>query len=686
MNLSQSSRPGLGITLTLALLTCAANLPAHAIQVSARATYANNQAIDDDIWYVIEQRSLFLQAESALRQRDMPRFRRLRDELENYPLYPYLEFADISQRLGSTSNDEIEAFLARYSDTPLAWRLRATWLKLLARRGHWEKYLDVYEQTDDATMRCQWLRALINANQTDKAMAYVEALWLVGRSQPPACDPVFTAWRSAGNMTRELVLRRIELAIRNGRPSLAAYLIRSLASEEQPLATEWIRVRKEPARVMQVARMAGDRDIIEAILVYGVERAARRDPEQAATIWKALRTRFVFSGSAVATLHRRIGLAYAFAHRIEALYWLNAIPASHMDERAREWRILSSMQHGEWRQALDHILAIDSGRDSTGRSSQRWRYWTARALESLDWQDDADTIYAELALERSYYGFLAADKIERDYQLKHRTLEFSSHELRLLEAQPGAMRARELYNLGRTVNARREWRMFTRSMNDDALARAAKLAQEWGWHGRAIMTVARTTQLDDLEMRFPLAYRDRVLAQAKAKRLDPAWIYAIVRQESAFIADARSRAGARGLMQIMPGTGRKIGRSLDKPLKSRKQLLDANVSLEFGSTYLRMLLDQLDEHPVLAAAAYNAGPHRVERWRPALQSMSADLWIESIPYRETREYLRRVTAYTTIYEQRLGRETVRLSARLSPIPARATELANAEIIGANASR
>jgi soluble lytic murein transglycosylase len=303
----------------------------------------------------------------------------------------------------------------------------------------------------------------------------------------------------------------------------------------------------------------------------------------------------------------------------------------------------------------------------------------------LDWYDDADAIYTELARDRSYYGFLAADRIEGDYRLNHRSLEYSDHELRLLAAQPGAMRARELHSLGRAINARREWRMFTHGMSDQELARAAKLADGWGWHGRAIMTVARTPHLDDLEMRFPLAYRDRVLKQARAKDLDPAWMYAIVRQESAFIADARSPAGALGLMQIMPGTGRKIGRSLERPLKNREQLLDADISLEFGSTYLRNLLDQWNGHPVLAAAAYNAGPHRVERWQPAQRSVSADLWIENIPYRETREYVRRVIAYTAIYERRLGRKSVRLSERLMPIPSRATTLAHAGVAAITSS-
>ena len=686
MNTRRVTQLGFSNALTMTvLLACVLALPVHAIQISDGTAYATNQRIDDDRWYVIEQRSRFLQAESALRKRDMKRFRQLRDALVDYPLYPYLEFTELSRRLGTASRDEIETFLERYSDTPLAWQLRRTWAKLLARRGHWESFLDVYENSDDATMRCQWLRALINANQADKAVPHVEAMWLVGRSQPPACDPVFKAWRSAGYLNRDLVWQRIELAIRAGRPSLASYLSRFLDAEEQPLVKEWLRVRKQPVRVTQVARLDGDAEIIETILVYGIERMARRDPELAAGTWERLRTRFAFSGTAVASVHRRLGLSYAFARKAEALYWLNTIAESEMDDRAREWRILSSLNQGEWRQALEHLLTVQGGKKARTPSSPRWRYWTARTLESLEWHDDADSIYAELARERSYYGFLAADRIERDYRLNHRTLEYGDHELRLLAAQPGAMRARELHSLGRPINARREWRMFTRGMSDEELARAAKLADTWGWHGRAIMTVARTPHLDDLEMRFPLAYHDRVLEQARAKDLDPAWMYAIVRQESAFIADARSPAGALGLMQIMPGTGRKIGRSLEKPLKNREQLLDADISLEFGSTYLRTLLDQLNEHPVLAAAAYNAGPHRVERWRPAERNVSADLWIENIPYRETREYVRRVITYTAIYEQRLGRKSVRLSERLTPIPSRATTLAHAEVAAMTSS-
>lgn len=674
-----------GPSLAAALLACAIVAPVHGITLAPDTGYAANQRVDDDRWYLIEQRARFLQAEEALEHRDMQRFARLRDGLVDYPLHPYLEFADLTRRLNTAKAEELEAFLERYAETPLAWQLRHKWLSLLARRGRWDTFLDVYVPSGNAAMRCQWLRALINTDRADDAMPHVQTLWLAGRSQPPACDPVFEAWRRGGHLTRDLVWKRIALAIRAGRPSLASYLTRYLDAAERPLAEAWLGVRKVPTEVVNVARLDADADIVEAILVYGIERLARRDPDQAADIWHKLRTRFAFSASAVGTVHRRIGLSYAYAHEPQALYWLNAIPEPAMDDRAREWRILSSMNHGEWRQALEHLLEVGATEAGGEPTSQRWRYWTARALEAMAWHDDADSIYAELARDRSYYGFLAADRIGQKYQLNHRSLEYSENELRRLAAEPGALRARELYSLGRSIAARREWRTFTRGMNDEQLARAAKLAHRWGWHGRAIITVGRTPHLDDLEMRFPLAYHDRVIEQAEARRLDPAWMYAIVRQESAFIPDARSPAGALGLMQIMPGTGRKIARTLNKPLQNRTELLDADVSLEFGSTYLRILLDDLDEHPVLAAAAYNAGPHRVERWRPAEQNMSADLWIEKVPYGETREYLRRVLAYTTIYEQRLGREPVRLSERLAPIPARATRLARAEVDGKNLS-
>lgn len=646
--------------------------PSLATQGPGETDYDGNQTVADDFWYLGLQRKRFLAAEAALQMGQEHRYRRLKVGLRDYPLYPYLEYAELRGRLSRADSAELKDFLERYADTPLARQLRGAWLDKLAERGSWQQFVEAYTHSERVSRRCQWLRALINTGEMEVALDEVDDLWLVGHSQPPECDPVFTAWRAEQRLTRELTWKRIELAMAAGRPSLASYLARYLESGERPLVDEWRRVRRDPERVLHTARMDGDRQIVESILVYGMTRLARRDPKGAVITWETLRRSFEFSEAAIASVHRRIGLSFAYRHAPESLYWLNAIPAEEMDDRAREWRILSSLRQGEWQRALEHILEMPDGQGD----SERWRYWSARALEALGWDEDAETLYGGLAGRRSYYGFLAADRLGLDYNLAHRELSYDQSELRLLAAQPAAMRAQELLHLDRRSQARREWRAFIAGMDDEELARAAKLAQQWGWYGRAIMTVARTPFLDDLEMRFPLAYRDGVMEQAEAQDLDPAWMYAIVRQESAFVPDARSPAGALGLMQIMPRTGRTIGRSLNRPLTDTRLLLEADVSLQFGSTYLRTLLDDLDEHPVLAAAAYNAGPHRVERWQPQDRSVSADVWIENIPYRETREYLRRVLAYTTIYEQRLGREPLRLSDRLAPIPTRASRLAS----------
>jgi soluble lytic murein transglycosylase len=201
-------------------------------------------------------------------------------------------------------------------------------------------------------------------------------------------------------------------------------------------------------------------------------------------------------------------------------------------------------------------------------------------------------------------------------------------------------------------------------MDHAELIAAALIADRWGWHDRAILTVAKAERYDDLGLRFPLAHRDAVVRQARARGLDSAWVYGVLRQESAFMADARSSAGALGLMQLMPATAKLVARRINYPLRSDYELLEPETNIRFGTSYLRMVLDQLGDQPVLATAAYNAGPGRVKRWTAERGHLPMDMWIETVPFRETRDYLQRVLAYTAIYEWRLGQEPTRLSERL----------------------
>ncbi|MFZ1574769.1 MAG: transglycosylase SLT domain-containing protein, partial [Chromatiaceae bacterium] len=232
---------------------------------------------------------------------------------------------------------------------------------------------------------------------------------------------------------------------------------------------------------------------------------------------------------------------------------------------------------------------------------------------------------------------------------------------------PALERIRELQRLGRDADMRREWRTLTRDLEAPDLRAAATLAAGLGWHDQAIFTLARTDYWDDLELRFPLAYRDLVAEQAWQTGLPEDWIYGVIRQESVFNPTVASQAGALGLMQLMPGTAQELAVAAGEPAPGRGAILEPERNINLGSTYLARMRDRFG-HPALATAAYNAGPHRVARWLPEACT-EADLWIVAIPFAETRGYVERVMAYRIIYRARLGLEPLRLSELLPPIPA-----------------
>jgi soluble lytic murein transglycosylase len=341
------------------------------------------------------------------------------------------------------------------------------------------------------------------------------------------------------------------------------------------------------------------------------------------------------------------------------------VPREWHDEAVHEWAVRSALRFGQWPTALAWLERMPDAQ----RQEPRWSYWRARMLDETGASPAAAVLYRELGRGRGYYEFLAADRAGQAYTFGHVPVPESMTMAKALAATPAFVRARELYFAGLEVYARREWYAALDGQDERMQLLAGRLAAHWGWYDRAIFALGAAGYYDDLEIRFPLAYRTPLAAQARAQGLDPAWVFAVARQESAFAADARSPAGALGLMQIMPATGRKIARDLNSRLASQEHLLQPERNLHYGTFYLRQLLDQLGEHPVLANAAYNAGPHRVRRWLPEDGSQPADIWIETVPFRETRDYMQRVLAYTAIYQQRLGVPVTPLSQRMRAVTA-----------------
>lgn len=636
----------------------------------ARAVPAAGEAAD-----LSQARADFLAAERALRNGDLARYTALLDGLRDYPLYPYLRYQYLRPRLQQAADAEVAEFIQRYGDSPLGNRLRDAWLEILARGGRWQTLLRQYPaDTGNAELDCHRRWGLYQTGDKAAALDGLERLWLVERSQPAACDRVFTLWRQQGGLGPDLVWQRFTLAMNANETTLARYLVRLLDAEHRTAADFWLRVHASPALVESPPRAILEHPARNGILLHGLSRLARSDIDRAVAAWnQVLRPRYEFTREETAEAHRSLGLTLALRGRKEALAWLMQVDAGAGDVTLREWRVRAAVSQQDWQAALAAIYQLAEAEQTT----PRWRYWQARALEALNQRQQAGEILLALAASRGYYGFLAADHLGRPYQMNHAPVDAEVARSVTPAEYPGVARARELFALDRLADARREWHHATRDMADWQLQSAALLAQSWGWHDRAIITMGRSARMDDVELRFPLVHRDQVLAAAETRGVDPALAFAVIRQESAFAADARSSAGALGLMQLMPQTAQKMAGHLRLPPPGRMDLLDVSTNLRLGIAYLRRLLDRYD-NPLVAAAAYNAGAQRVNGWLPQADIVKADQWAETVPFVETRNYIQNVVYFASIYDLRLGLPPRRLSERMPPVMPLNTRLSREE--------
>ena len=622
---------------------------------------------DDDDRYKA-QRHLFNQAQDAMRKGQTRSFNRLKRQLKDYPLYPYLEYHHIRKNLSKLKDSKIESFMDENNGTSLENRLRFTWLRHLANRGRWDTYLEHYRPGGSTSTECTHALALFKTNRLEDAMSEADRLWQVGDSQPSGCDQAFRLWESHGGKTKEVIWGRIDKSMQKGRTRLAQFLAKDLSAEDRVWVSRWIKMHNHPAANLHLKIYRTDNPIARRIVRHGVRRLARREAGAAADVWEAARERhLVDEGGEVASLDQFIALRAAIQKHPRALELLAAL--DNPSQKVQDWRVRAALAAGDWWAALTWIEALPPHE----RESEQWRYWRARILEMQSetlpvMRTASERIYSDLAKERTYHGFLAADRLGQEYDLTSRPVEVSEADLVEMAQRPGIIRARELYLLNMKVDGRREWLNTIRDMGDHELQIAAKLASNWGWHDRAIITVAKGDHFDDLDVRFPVPFKNEIFKNAEIREIDPAWIYGILRQESSFMSDAKSHAGAMGLMQVMPRTGRLTARSIKTRLSSTRQLLDVSKNIQLGSAYLKRMLDRNDGHSALATASYNAGPMRVKQWMPETP-VAADLWVETIPFTETRRYVHRVMAYTVIYDQRLDGEFSKMRQRMPTVQA-----------------
>ncbi len=599
----------------------------------------------------LAQQQLFKQTLTAINKGHRTRTEKGLKELADYPLYPYLLQAQLKRQLRKLPYEQVDTFLAEHGNTISGKQLRKQWLKTLAKKRKWPEYIQYFEtDVSNNQLKCWYIEAMHRTGHQQVALNQTTAIWLNGKSQPDACDPVFKRWQQAGQQTDELTWQRINLALGNNNTLLARYLSKRASAELKPYSRRLISVHRDPKRLKKSTDFSDNNSYNTDIVYHGLKRLAPRDRLLATKLWIDYRGSVPFSTEQNSAIRDKIARQIIASGKDDALQWLITHDPNAEDSYLMEWRIRIALRQQQWNQA-DHWISL---LPEELRASPRWRYWQARTWQLQSKHEQASAfILQQLAGERHYYGFLAADLMQQNYGFNHSDLPLGPLQIPV-QRSPEIIRAQQFYQMGELIPARREWFAATQNFDQEQMIAATNIAHQWGWHQQAINTTIKANHWNDLSVRFPLAYQSNMIDSAKSATINPEWLYAIARQESAFAHDAYSSAGARGLMQLRPGTAKQVAKRIGVPHK-KSDLFRAEHNITLGSSYLKHLLDDFEGNRILATAAYNAGPHRVRKWlKNQTESLPHDIWIETLPFHETRNYVQNVLAFSVIYGHRLG--------------------------------
>lgn len=609
------------------------------------------------------QRAAFQTAWNAARRGDRATFERQKQGLEDYLLYPYLEYDAMLTVRRSVDPARMAAFLDAHRDWAFSAGLKRAWLRAQGERGRWDTLLQHAEGNPDTEVRCYLGTARVRRGLTEGLRPEAQSLWLAGKSQPDACDPLFEWLISEGGVTTTLAWDRINLAFDERHPHLVRYLKRFIDPGEQIWADRWLQHDGERYGRLDRAAQWPDSPMGRDLVSYGLRRLARSDEDRAWSHFNKLDGHFAWSPAERADILRAIALWSAVEGNEGAFERMRAVPAEFRDGTLLEWWARVGLAAQDWREVEGAIEQMPAAL----RNDDRWRFWQARAaMENGDPQTGEREMIA-LAERPTYYGFLAADYLDQPYAICPEEPQVSPEAVQRLRQRPDIRRALELKRAGLDNWSRAEWTLAAGRLDTDSLRAAAGLAIEEGWVDIAILALADSGDFDWYSWRFPLAHHETVKRHTAGRGLDSSWVMGLMRSESAMAADAISGAGARGLMQIMPGTARELSRRHGFNYGGVQQLMQAEFNIELGTTYLRELLDQYGDNSVLASGAYNAGPNAVKRWMDGSRPAEAAMWIETLPYRETREYIPRVLAFSAIYDWLLAQPVIRVSSRMPPL-------------------
>ncbi len=589
--------------------------------------------------------------------------------LGDYVLWPDLRAVWLRSRIRNHDYADVPTYLEGYATLKPARELRYQFAVSLGSSGNLPKYYQIYQQfyqgMEIAKLDCLALQAEIAAGRESKIDTRGVEKWLIAGNQVAECDPIFDNLRRRGVIAEHQYRQRFELAIAAREFAIARYLSRSLPDSYVNRAQQWSKVANDPESYLHGPLPSQNTADRLSQIIYAVERLAYRKPLIAAQYWRDSAISRPFSESQLHNTSRHIALWAARHHEPVAKTLLANIPPGARDTEVARWTARSALLQHDWRGVIDAISKMSADE----RQEEAWRYWLGAANKKLGETADANVALDTLANERSFFGFLAADLIGRQYSFSDERISADEPTILAFSVRPEVIRARELYFVGLEARGRSEWDAATALLSAKGKQQASILAHRWGWHSRAIATLAKGGNLNDLKIRFPLPYQASFRAHTAASPVRESWAYGVARSESLFMRDIRSSAGAIGLMQLLPETGRRTAKEISHPYAGTTTLVDPDSNIRLGTAYLAKMYERFDRNSVLATAAYNAGPLNVENWLPEAGSLDALIWIENIPFNETRNYVKRVLAMDTIFNWRLNGNARRLSAQLEDIVA-----------------
>ena len=592
-------------------------------------------------------------------------------QAQNYILTPYLAYWQLLLRLDKSDPVEVKAFMTQYADYPFTARVRAEFLKSLAKKQSWSIFFEEYPLVEkpEPALVCLATSGRFALGQTP-APDEMKTLWLTGSELPSVCDDLFDTLKQKNLLTDDDGWARIRLAFQANHINVAQSATRWLQSPlDKAHLKQADKVYENPRRTLEKSQVSAKTRWGRELILYALERVARTQPSLAEDLWAQKKS--LFTSNDQDYFWGRLALHAARNHLPEALTLYKSAGATPLDRDQLAWKARAILRTRNW----DNLLDVIADMPSDTQNEAAWRYWKARAMKEKGNTVAANALLIPLSKERHFYGILAEEELGDTLSQPPVSYRANEAEIAAIQKIPGVQRAVELMQMDMRWEAKSEWQMVTRDFDDRQLITAAELAFRQEWYDLAISTADKTQLTHDFILRYPTPYRETLDTYTKDNQLDEAWVYGLIRQESRFMSIARSGVGAAGLMQVMPATANWIAKKMKLNDYHPGLIHRIDTNIQLGTFYLRHVLDLMNNQPLLATAAYNAGPRRPLRWADE-KPMEGAVYAETIPFTETRDYTQKVMVNAYFYAHRLGEKLQSLKQRLGMVMGQSPSTSN----------